>query len=133
MDSIIRLGIVGAKPRADDRARSTRRVGIRVEMAAGDVPDMVNISVPTLGAPNPAVFLENRRERAPDPATGRPDAGRIAAFAAAAASVTTGPGGPCDPISLMTTGQEPGISCGDAPTRHARAAPCAVSLSRRTG
>ncbi|MEI6161561.1 MAG: catalase, partial [Roseococcus sp.] len=47
-------------------------------------------------------------------------------------SVAAAPGGPCDPISFMTLDQEPGIAFSDDPTLHARAAPYAVSLSRRT-
>ena len=247
--TLIRFGVAGANPQADDRARSTRGLGIRFETAAGDVLDMANISAPIFGAPNPTVFLENLRVRAPDPATGRPNAERIAAFVAAnpavtlqgawlaatlppaswattpywgvnafrfqgqdgqvrharwvfepragvqrltaeqmqslprdfladeirgriargpvefdmvlqfpgagddvtnptvawpedrpravvgrltVTSVAAGPGGPCDPISFMTLDQEPGISFSDDPTLHARAAPYAVSLSRRT-
>lgn len=247
--TLIRFGVAGANPQADDRARSTRGLAIRFETAAGDVLDMANISAPIFGAPNPTVFLENLRVRAPDPATGRPNAERIAAFVAAnpavtlqgawlaatlppaswattpywgvnafrfqgqdgqvrharwvfepragvqrvtaeqmqslprdfladeirgriaqgpvefdmvlqfpgagddvtnptiawpedrpralvgrltVTSVAAGPGGPCDPISFMTLDQEPGISFSDDPTLHARAAPYAVSLSRRT-
>ncbi|MBX9750083.1 MAG: catalase family peroxidase [Roseococcus sp.] len=245
----IRFGVAGANPQADDRARTTRGLSIRFETAAGDVWDMANISAPIFGAPNPTVFLANLRVRAPDPATGRPNAERIAAFVAANPSVTlqgawlgatlppaswattpyfgvnafrfkgqdgevrharwvfepragvarltaeqmqslprdfladeirgrvaqgpvefdmvlqfpaagddllnptvawpedrprtvvgrltvtsvaAGPGGPCDPISFMTLDQEPGIAFSDDPTLHARAAPYAVSLSRRT-
>lgn len=247
--TIIRFGVAGANPQADDRARTTRGLSIRFETAAGDVWDMANISAPIFGAPNPTVFLANLRVRAPDPATGRPNAERIAAFVAAnpavtlqgawlaatlppaswattpywgvnafrfqgqdgevrharwvfepragvsrltaeqmqslprdfladeirqrvaqgpvefdmvlqfpgpgddltnptaawpedrpravvgrltVTSVAAGPGGPCDPISFMTLDQEPGISFSDDPTLHARAAPYAVSLSRRT-
>lgn len=249
VNATIRFGVAGANPQADDRARTTRGLGIRFETAAGDVLDMANISAPIFGAPNPTVFVENLRVRAPDPATGRPNAERIAAFVAAnpavtlqgawlaatlppaswattpywgvnafrfqgqdgqvrharwvfepragvarltaeqmqtlprdfladdirariaqgpvefdmvlqfpgagddltnptvawpedrpravvgrltVTSVAAGPGGPCDPISFMTLDQEPGISFSDDPTLHARAAPYAVSLSKRT-
>ncbi|MCU0945931.1 MAG: catalase family peroxidase [Rubritepida sp.] len=47
-------------------------------------------------------------------------------------SVEAGPGGPCDPISYMNLDMEPGIAFSDDPTLHARAAPYAVSLTRRT-
>jgi catalase len=47
-------------------------------------------------------------------------------------SVAPGPGGPCDPISFMSLDMEPGVSFSDDPTLHARAAPYAVSLTRRT-
>jgi len=87
VNTIIRFGVAGANPQADDRARSTRGLGIRFETAAGDVWDMANISAPIFGAPDPAVFLANLQVRAPDPATGRPNAERIAAFVAANPSV----------------------------------------------
>ena len=47
-------------------------------------------------------------------------------------AVEAGPGGPCDPISYMNLDMEPGIAFSDDPTLHARAAPYAVSLTRRT-
>jgi catalase len=46
--------------------------------------------------------------------------------------VEAGPGGPCDGISFMNLDMEPGVTFSDDPTLHARAAPYAVSLSRRT-
>ena len=88
VNTTIRFGVAGANPQADDRARSTRGLGIRFETAAGDVLDMANISAPIFGAPNPTVFLANLQIRAPDPATGRPNAERIAAFVAANPAVT---------------------------------------------
>ncbi|HZF77556.1 MAG TPA: catalase family peroxidase [Acetobacteraceae bacterium] len=45
--------------------------------------------------------------------------------------VATGPGGACDPISFMTLDMPPGVELSDDPTLQARAAPYAVSLSRR--
>jgi catalase len=247
--TIIRLGVAGANPQADDRARSTRGLSIRFETRAGDVWDMANISAPIFGSPNPTVFLANLQARRVDPATGQGDAARIAAFVAAnpsttlqarwlaatlppaswattpyfgvnafrflgqdgevrharwvfepragvsrlteeqtrtlprdfladeirqrvtqgpvefdmvlqfpaagddlvnptvawpedrprtvvgrltIASVAAGPGGPCDPISFMSLDMEPGVSFSDDPTLHARTAPYAVSLTRRT-
>ncbi|MBY0336398.1 MAG: catalase family peroxidase [Acetobacteraceae bacterium] len=47
-------------------------------------------------------------------------------------SVEAGPGGPCDGISFMNLDMEPGVAMSDDPTLQARAAPYAVSLSRRT-
>lgn len=249
VNTIIRFGVAGANPQADDRARTTRGLGIRFETAAGDVLDMANISAPIFGAPNPQVFLQGLVARRVDTATGQPNAERVAAFVAAnpsttlqgrwlsatlppsswattpywgvnafrfrgqdgeirharwvfepragvarltaeqmqslprdfladeirqrmaqgpvefdmvlqfpgpgddltnptmawpedrpravvgrltVTSVAPGSGGPCDPISFMTLDQEPGISFSDDPTLHARAAPYAVSLSRRT-
>jgi len=47
-------------------------------------------------------------------------------------SVEAGPGGPCDGISFLHLDMEPGIAFSDDPTLHARAAPYAVSLTRRS-
>ncbi len=47
-------------------------------------------------------------------------------------SVAAGPGGPCDGISFLNLDMEPGIAFSDDPTLHARTAPYAVSLSRRS-
>ncbi|MCX8134113.1 MAG: catalase family peroxidase [Roseococcus sp.] len=53
--------------------------------------------------------------------------GRLAIVAAEA-----GPGGPCDGISFLQLDMEPGIQMSDDPTLQARAAPYAVSLTRRS-
>jgi catalase len=47
-------------------------------------------------------------------------------------SVEAGPGGPCDGISFLHLDMEPGIAFSDDPTLHARSAPYAVSLTRRS-
>eukprot|EP01031_Cornospumella_fuschlensis_P000123 gene123-144_t len=44
VNTTIRFGVAGANPQADDRARSTRGLGIRFETAAGDVWDTASIS-----------------------------------------------------------------------------------------
>lgn len=249
VNTIIRFGVAGANPQAADTARSTRSLSLRFETAAGDVWDMANISAPIFGSPTPEVFLAGLLARRSDPATGQPNAERVAAFVAAnpattlqgrwlaahlppaswattpyfgvnafrfrgqdgemrharwsfepragllrlteeqtralprdfladelrqrvaqapaefdmvlqfpsagddlvnptiawpddrprtvvgrltVTAVAAGPGGPCDPISFMTLDMEPGVSFSDDPTLHARAAPYAVSLTRRT-
>lgn len=247
--TIIRFGVAGVNPQAADTARSTRGLAIRFETTAGDVWDTASISAPIFGAPTAQALVDGLIARRPDPATGQPNAERVAAFIAAnpatvlqgrwlgttlppaswastpywgvnafrfrgqdgqvrharwvfepragvarlteeqmrtlprdflvdeirgrmaqgpvefdmvlqfaaagddlvnptvawpedrprsvvgrltVTSVAAGPGGHCDPISFMTLDQEPGISFSDDPTLHARAAPYAVSLSRRT-
>ena len=247
--TIIRFGVAGLNPQASDTARSTRALSIRFETAAGDVWDTASISAPIFGAPTAQALVDGLIARRPDPATGQPNAERVAAFIAAnpstvfqgrwlgatlppaswattpywgvnafrfrgqdgeirharwvfepvagtlrlteeqmralprdfladelrgriasapvefnmvlqfaaagddlvnptvawpddrprtvvgrlvVAQVAPGAGGACDPISFMTLDQEPGIAFSDDPTLHARAAPYAVSLSRRT-
>lgn len=245
----IRFGVAGISPQASDTARSTRGLAIRLETPAGDVWDSASISAPIFGAPTAQALVDGLIARRPDPATGQPNAERVAAYLAAnpatvfqgrwlaanmppaswgttpywgvntfrfrgqdgqvrharwvfepragvarltaeqmqslprdfladelrgrvargpvefdmvlqfpaagddlvnptvawpedrprivvgrltVTSVAAGPGGPCDPISYITLDQEPGIAFSDDPTLLARAAPYAVSLSRRT-
>lgn len=81
--TIIRFGVGGAGPSAPDTARSTRGLSIRFQAPGGVVWDMANISVPIFGSATPQALVEGLRARAPDPATGRPDPEKVAAFAAA--------------------------------------------------
>lgn len=81
--TVIRFGVGGAGPGAPDTARTTRGLSIRFQAPGGVVWDMANISVPIFGAPTPQVLVEGLLARAPDPATGRPNQEKVAAFVAA--------------------------------------------------
>jgi catalase len=81
--TLIRFGVGGAGPGAPDTARSTRGLSIRFQAPGGVVWDMANISVPIFGAATPQALVEGLLARAPDPATGRPNPEKVAAFAAA--------------------------------------------------
>jgi catalase len=81
--TIIRFGVGGAGPTAPDTARSTRGLAIRFQAPGGVVWDMANISVPIFGSPTPQALVEGLLARAPDPATGRPNPDRVAAYVAA--------------------------------------------------
>lgn len=85
---IIRFGVGGANAQAPDTARSTRGLAIRFQLPDGVVWDMANISVPIFGAPTPQALVEGLLARAPDPATGRPNADRVAAYVAANPATT---------------------------------------------
>lgn len=80
---IIRYGVGGAGPTAPDTARTTRGLSIRFQAPGGVVWDMANISVPIFGSPTPQALVEGLQARAPDPATGRPNPERVAAYVAA--------------------------------------------------
>jgi len=80
--ALIRFGVAGANPNASDTARGTRGLSIRFESAAGDLFEMANISAPVFIAPTPQALVDGLLARANDPATGRPNAERAAAFAA---------------------------------------------------
>lgn len=246
--TVIRFGVGGGSPTASDTSRSTRSLSVRFETAAGDIWDMANINVPIFGSPTPQALVDGLLVRRPEPATGQPNAERVAAFVAAnpattlqgrmlaatlppaswattpyfgvnafrfrgadgevrharwifepragtqrlteeqlrtmpanfladelrqrvasgpvefdmvlqfpgpgddltnptvawpddrpravvgrltVTEVSSGQGGPCDPISFMTLDQAPGIELSDDPTLQARSAAYAVSLSRR--
>lgn len=60
------------------------------------------------------------------------DRPRVTVARLTVSSVEAGAGGPCDGISFLNLDMEPGIAFSDDPTLHARAAPYAVSLTRRT-
>jgi catalase len=86
--TIIRFGVGGGSPAASDTSRSTRSLSIRFETAAGDIWDMANISAPIFGAPTPQALVDGLLVRRPDPATGQPNAERVAAFVAANPATT---------------------------------------------
>jgi catalase len=81
--TLIRFGVAGASPNASDVARSTRSLSIRFDTASGDVWEMANISAPIFGAATPQALVDGLLARRPDPATGQPNAERVAAFVAA--------------------------------------------------
>jgi catalase len=74
--------VAGANPNASDTARSTRSLSIRFESPSGDLFEMANISAPVFGSPTPQALVDGLLARANDPATGRPNPERAAAFAA---------------------------------------------------
>ena len=86
--TVIRFGVGGGSPRAPDTGRGTRSLAIRFETPAGEVWDMANISAPIFGAPTPQVLVEGLLVRRPDPATGQPNAEKVAAFVAANPATT---------------------------------------------
>jgi catalase len=89
--AIIRFGVAGANPNASDSARGTRGLSIRFESPSGDLFEMANISAPVFGADTPQTLVNGLLSRANDPATGRPNPERAAAYAAyVAANPTVG-------------------------------------------
>jgi len=94
---------------------------IRERVARGPVAFDMFLQFPTAGddLDNPTVAWPEDRPR-------------IAVGRLAITSVEAGAGGPCDGISFLNLDQEPGITFSDDATLHARTAPYAVSLSRRS-
>lgn len=81
-NAIIRFGVAGANPNASDSARGTRGLSIRFESPGGDLFEMANISAPVFGADSAQTLVNGLLSRANDPATGRPNPERAAAYAA---------------------------------------------------
>jgi catalase len=88
VQALIRFGVGGGSPNASDTSRSTRSLSVRFETASGDIWDMANISVPIFGSPTPQALVDGLLVRRPDPATGQPNAERVAAFVAANPATT---------------------------------------------
>ncbi|MGK7871467.1 catalase family peroxidase [Falsiroseomonas sp. E2-1-a20] len=86
--TLIRFGVGVGNPAGPDTGRTTRSLSIRFETAAGDIWDMANISAPIFGSPTPQVMVDGLLARRPDPATGQPNAERVAAFVAANPATT---------------------------------------------
>ncbi len=86
--TIIRFGVGVGNPNGPDTGRTTRGLSIRFEAPSGETWDMANISAPIFGSPTPQVLVDGLLARRPDPATGQPNAERVAAFIAANPATT---------------------------------------------
>jgi catalase len=82
-----RFSIGGGNPKAPDNARSIRGIAVRA-VDGNERLDWVFVSAPHFFAQTPAQFAEFLKVRAPDPATGRPNAEAIAAFSKANPATT---------------------------------------------
>lgn len=76
--AVVRFSVGGGSPGASDKSRSVRGMAVRIT-AANESWDLVLVSEPVFFAANPASFISFLEARAADPATGRPDPGKIAA------------------------------------------------------
>lgn len=77
--AIARFSIGGGNPAAPDTGIGTRGLALALDVPGGDDHHFVFITAPVFGARTPESLLELLQSRAPDPATGRPDAQRVAA------------------------------------------------------
>lgn len=78
-----RFSTGGASPTASDTAVANRGLAIRMQIPGGGHTDFVLITSPVFGVREPVTIVENAQARARDPATGQPNAERVAAFVAA--------------------------------------------------
>ncbi|WP_282607011.1 catalase family peroxidase [Pelagibius sp. Alg239-R121] len=75
-----RFSIGGGNPKASDKGRSVRGLGVRFHLPNEEELDLVMISAPVFFAANPAQFVEFLKVRTADPATGQKDPAKIKAF-----------------------------------------------------
>lgn len=78
-----RFSIGGGNPKASDKSRSVRGLGIRFHLKNGEELDLVMITAPVFFAATPLQFVEFLKARTADPATGEKDPAKIKAFNAA--------------------------------------------------
>jgi len=74
-----RFSIGGGNPKASDKSRSVRGLGIRLT-SPDDALDLVMISAPVFFASTPEQFVQFLKARTADPQTGQKDPAKIAAF-----------------------------------------------------
>lgn len=70
------------KPTRADGAKGERGIAVKFHLADGTTTDMVGLTLPVFFVRTPEDFLALLEAQRPDPATGKPDFDRIAAFAA---------------------------------------------------
>ncbi len=75
-----RFSIGGGNPKASDKGRSVRGLGVRFHLPNDEELDLVMISAPVFFAATPAQFVEFLKARTADPATGQKDPAKIKAF-----------------------------------------------------
>ena len=75
-----RFSIGGGNPKASDKSRSVRGLGVRFHIPNDEELDLVMISAPVFFAATPKQFVEFLKARTADPATGQKDPAKIKAF-----------------------------------------------------
>ncbi|WP_211091301.1 catalase family peroxidase [Pseudothauera rhizosphaerae] len=79
---VARFSLAGGNPKAPDTARSGRGMALEFRLPQGQLHHITMLNTPVFGAASPATFRDMMLALRPDPATGRPDPGRIEAFKA---------------------------------------------------
>lgn len=77
----VRFSSGSGKPTRADGARDERGMAVKFHLPDDRTTDMVGLTIPVFFVRTPADFLELLETQRPDPATGKPDMERIAAFA----------------------------------------------------
>lgn len=82
LPATIRLSVGGGNPAASDKSRTVRGLSLRLA-GGGETWDLLLLSEPVFFAATPASFVSFLQARVADPATGKPDPGKVAAHNAA--------------------------------------------------
>mgnify|MGYP000860845521 CR=1 FL=1 len=79
----VRFSLGGGNPAASDSARGPRGMALQIKLPDGQLHNMAMLSTPMFPAKNPTVFNGLLKTFIPDPATGKPDPAKTAAYRAA--------------------------------------------------
>jgi catalase len=76
----VRFSSGSGKPTRADGARDERGMAVKFHLPDGSSTDIVSLTLPVFFVKTPEVFLEFLEAQRADPATGKPDLARVAAF-----------------------------------------------------
>ncbi len=76
----VRFSNGSGDPGARDNSREPRGMSVKFHLPDGGATDIVAINQAVFAARTPEVFLEFMQARLPDPATGKPDVGKLIGF-----------------------------------------------------
>ena len=75
-----RFSMAGGNPKAAENSRSPRGMAAQIQLGKGELQHFALLSTPVFGAKDPDSFLGLLQASIPDPATGKPDGAKIAAY-----------------------------------------------------
>lgn len=79
---VARFSLAGGNPKTPDTAKNPRGMALQFDLPGDAVQHMTMINTPMFGAATPRTFLDQLLAAKPDPATGKPDPGKLEAFRA---------------------------------------------------
>ncbi|HET7832128.1 MAG TPA: catalase family peroxidase [Gallionella sp.] len=79
---VARFSLAGGNPKAPDTAKSPRGMALEFRLPDDAKQHITMLNVPVFGAAQPKTFVDSIIASKPDPATGKPDPGKIKAFEA---------------------------------------------------
>lgn len=77
---VARFSLAGGNPKAPDTAKSPRGMALQFKVPGGQLHQMAMLNTPMFGAASPQTFLDLMQALKPDPATGKPDPGKLKTF-----------------------------------------------------